>query len=246
MLQDILNCYRTVDPHVSVDCVLIGYDGNQLCTLLVKQQGAVDDGNYSYMKLPGSLIFIDEDLDEAARRVLMELTGLKSVPLLQFKAFGDKDRVKNPRDQKWLRRFHSLNQTAERIVSIGYLSLLRIDRKYEQLTDLYEAKWCPIKEVGNLAFDHNQMLTEALKYIRQYVELNPSALFDLLPRKFTAAQLRTLFDLVYDKVFDIRNFHKRISQMPYVVPLDEKEVGVAHRAARYYKFDKTIYNKTHR
>ena len=90
-----------------------------------------------------------------------------------------------------------------------------------------------------MAFDHVQIIKEALLYIRNRAELNPSFLFSLLPKKFTAAQMRRLFELVYDKVFDVRNFHKRIAQMPYVVALDEKERGVAHRAARYYKFDKS-------
>ena len=83
-------------------------------------------------------------------------------------------------------------------------------------------------------------------YIRQYVEFNPSALFDLLPRKFTALQLRKLYELVYGKAIDVRNFHKKIAMMEYVVPLDEKQQGVAHRAARYYHFDKKIYNKVRR
>jgi hypothetical protein len=58
--------------------------------------------------------------------------------------------------------------------------------------------------------------------------------------------LRSLFEVIYNRDFDVRNFHKRLLQMPYVVPLDEKEVGVSHRAARYYKFDRTIYNKEYR
>jgi hypothetical protein len=68
-------------------------------------------------------------------------------------------------------------------------------------------------------------------------------LFDLLPRKFTASQLRVLYELVYDRTIDVRNFHKKISMWGFVVPLDEKEKGVPHRAARYYKFDRKIYNK---
>jgi hypothetical protein len=82
-----------------------------------------------------------------------------------------------------------------------------------------------------------------MEVIRHYVESSPSVMFDLLPRKFTASQLRVLFQLIYNKEFDVRNFHKKIALMPYVVPLEEKEKGVAHRAARYYRFDRKIYNK---
>ena len=103
-----------------------------------------------------------------------------------------------------------------------------------------------IQNVKTLAFDHNLIIKEALTYIRQYIEFNPSSLFDLLPRKFTASQLRTLYGLVYGKQIDVRNFHKKIAMMEYVVPLEEKQQGVAHRAARYYRFDKKIYNKIRR
>ena len=98
-------------------------------------------------------------------------------------------------------------------------------------------------DVKTLAFDHNLIIKEALAYMRRFVEFDPSMLFGLLPRKFTALQLRVLFELVYDKQFDVRNFHRKIAVMEYVVPLEERQKGVPHRAARYYKFDKKACNK---
>jgi len=236
---------KLVNPHVSVDCVLIGFDGEQLKVLLVRQVGQESVNGYTDMKLPGSLIYEDEDLDEAAQRVLCELTGLKNVNLLQFRAFGSKNRTHNPKDVRWLERFHQLKSKIERIVTIAYLSMVKIDKKLENLSDKYQAEWMEIKDLKVLAFDHNQIISEAITFIRQYVEANPSILFDLLPRKFTASELRVLYELVYDKTFDVRNFHKKIAMMEYVVPLQERQSGVPHRAARYYKFDRKIYNKLH-
>lgn len=232
-----------VSPNISVDCSLIGFDGEEFRVLLVRQVGASESEQETMYKLPGSLIYVDEDLDEAAKRVLYELTGLKSVPMVQFRAFGSKNRTRNPKDVGWLERFHSLPNQIDRIVTIAYLALLKIDRKYTRLSHKYEASWVPVKDVGELAFDHNQILEASLAYVRQYVENSPAVLFDLLPRKFTAAQLRRLYEIVYDRSFDVRNFHKRISMMKYVVPLEEKEQGVSHRAARYYRFDRVIYNQ---
>ena len=74
-------------------------------------------------------------------------------------------------------------------------------------------------------------------------ETSPAILFNLLPRKFTASQLRVLFELIYNKPIDVRNFHKKMSMWSFIIPLEEKQTGVAHRAARYYKFDRKIYNK---
>jgi hypothetical protein len=92
----------------------------------------------------------------------------------------------------------------------------------------------------------NTACVASFRFSHQYIEFNPSSLFDLLPRKFTASQLRTLYELLYGKQIDVRNFHKKIALMEYVVPLEEKQQGVAHRAARYYRFDKKIYNKVRR
>ncbi len=244
-MQDTLNKTTPLaNNHISVDCVVIGFDGQQLKVLLIKRAGEEGGEVFHDMKLPGSLIYMDEDLDQAAQRVLSELTGLKNVNLMQFKAFGSKDRTKDPKDIRWLER--AIQSKVERIVTIAYLSLVKIDRTLSKNLDDYQACWVDLPNVKDLAFDHNLIIKEAMVYIRQYVEFNPSALFDLLPRKFTVSQLRTLYALVYGKEIDVRNFHKKIALMDYVVPLDEKQQGVAHRAARYYRFDRKIYNKTRR
>lgn len=241
-MQNMLNKPPLANNHISVDCVVFGFDGEQLKVLLIKRVGEDDGKIFHDMKLPGSLIYMDEDLDEAAQRVLHELTGVRNVSLMQFKTFGSKNRTKNPKDVRWLER--AIESKVERIVTIAYVAVVKIDKALRQsLLDEYQACWVGIKEVKTLAFDHNLIINEALAYIRQYVEFNPSMLFDLLPRKFTALRLRTLYELLFDKQVDVRNFHKKIASMDYVVPLDECQQGVPHRAARYYKFDRVIYNK---
>lgn len=227
-----------MDPHLSVDCVLVGFDGENLCVLLVRQIGAeVKPGEVEF-KLPGSLLYKSEELDDAARRVITELTGLKNISVHQFKTFGSPDRIKDPKDKKWLSHFYSISDDVDRITTVAYTTLIKIGPRNVRLSDKYEACWVPVGEVQRLAFDHNRILKAALQYIRDMVSLKVDTLFSLLPRKFTAAQLRRLFEVVYNHDFDIRNFHKKIAKMEYVIPLDEKEENVAHRAARYYKFDK--------
>ncbi len=228
--------------HISVDCVVFGFDNEELKVLLIKRMGEDEGKVFHDMKLPGSLIYMDEDLNDAAKRVLKELTGVKNVNLIQFKAFGSKNRTSNPKDVRWLER--AMQSRVERIVTIAYVALVKIDKGISQsLLDEYEACWVKLNDIPTLAFDHNIIIKEALAYIRQVVDLNPSMLFDILPRKFTAAQLRILFELVYQKTVDVRNFHKKIAMMEYVVPLEERQKGVPHRAARYYKFDRKVYNK---
>lgn len=227
-----------VNPYVSVDCVLLGFDGTQLNVLLVRQCSTGGGDSTGSYKLPGSLINMDEDLDDAAQRVLKLLTGLEHVSMIQFRAFGGTNRLSNPSDSVWLERFHNLDHQIERIVTIAYAALIRIDRRMERLEGGYEACWMPIGKIPTLAFDHNDIVNAALEEVKARATLNPTMIFNLLPRKFTASQLRIVMEKVLNTTFDVKNFHKKLAQMPYVVPLDEKENGVSHRAARYYKFRK--------
>lgn len=229
--------------HISVDCVVFGIEDNQLKVLLIKRMGEDEGEIFHDMKLPGSLIYMDEDLDDAAKRVLMELAGVKNIKLSQFKAYGSKDRTQNPKDVRWLER--AMQSKVERIVTIGYVSMVKITKQFSQSKlDDFQACWVPIDEIKTLAFDHNLIIKEALVYMRHLLEYNPSMMFELLPAKFTALQLRVLFELVYGKQYDVRNFHKKIAAMEYVIPLDERQQGVPHRAARFYKFDKKTYKRT--
>lgn len=229
---------QQVNPYVSVDCVLLGFDGRQLNTLIIRENGHDATEGMSTFKLPGSIIYLDEDLDQAAQRVLKNMTGLVQVNMMQFHAFGGADRLKNPSDSIWLERFYNLEHNVDRIVTIGYLALLRIDRKMEKLDEGFEAEWVPVNDLPKMAFDHNEIVHAAVEKIKNEATLNPTVIFDLLPRKFTAAQLRVAMETVLGVKFDIKNFHKKLAQMSYVIPLDEKENGVSHRAARYFKYKK--------
>ncbi len=222
--------------HLSVDCVVFGFDGTQLKVLLVRRAGYENGETFHDMKLPGSLIYEDEDLDEAAERVLRELTGLKRVHLLQFKTFGSRHRTDNPKDVHWL--VHAQQAHVKHIVTVAYLSMVKITHVLNKDLRGDEALWISVDEIPVLAFDHNQIIHDAREHIRHWTTYDPTPLFELLPRKFTAAQLRCLYELILDKPLDVRNFHKKMERMKYIVPLEEKEKDVPHRAARYYKFDK--------
>lgn len=226
------------NPHISVDCVVFGFDGEKLKVLLIER--SIDEQNelYNDKKLPGSIILNDEDLDEAASRVLNELTGLKNIYLSQFRSFGSPNRMNDPRDVLWLERTTQLK--IGRIVTVAYVALIKIDRKIVFNADDFSANWYDVNEISNmsLAFDHIQIIEKGLEHIRHQLDVEPHLLFELLPKKFTISQLRILHDVVHQTRSDVRNFQKKVAQMPYLVMLDEVEEGVPHRAARLYKYKK--------
>lgn len=235
------NTHVIANHHISVDCVILGFDSAQLNVLLIKREGIEEGQVFHDMKLPGSLIYKDEDLNGAAKRVLFELTGLKNLNLTQFKTFSAKDRTKNPKDKHWLER--ATKEHIDSIITVAYLSLVKINGSIVRALDKSTSVWVPISKLPTLAFDHNAVINDSLIFVRHFVRSNPALMFELLPRKFTAAQLRVLYEILFEKKIDVRNFHKKMSMMNFIVPLEEYEKGVAHRAARFYKFDKNKYMK---
>ncbi|MDP4276305.1 MAG: DNA mismatch repair protein MutT [Bacteroidota bacterium] len=234
---------KTIYPHVSVDCVVLGFDGMHFKVLLLKRTGMEGETRFSDLKLPGRLIYSNEDLDEAAQSVVVELIHSTTIFLHQFRSFGSPGRTSNPRDLHWLE--NAVKLKIGRIITVGYLALIRIDDKLRFKSDTLQATWVPVREVGKLAFDHNVIIQEAMHEVSRYVTMDPSVVFNLLPKRFTASQMRTLFEELFDQAMDVRNFHKKMSRMNYLVATDEFEHGVAHRAARFYRFDKKIYLKSH-
>ena len=231
--------------HISVDCVVLGLSDSTLYVLLIKR-GVDEKGNTIYdYKLPGGLIYTDEDLDDAASRVLQELTGVRNLHMMQFKAFGSRNRI-SERDAQWLQE--SLDDNVKALVTIGYVALGRIGRKLNLHNAGNEVCWVPVNEAlkMDLAFDHKTIITEALKAVRHNADADPAVLYTLLPAKFTALQLRMLYEFIYNKDIDVRNFKKKMMQLAYIEPLNEYEQGVAHRAARYYRFNRVKYKKSRR
>ena len=225
--------------YVSVDCVVFGFGKNQLYVLLVRRNSL--DSERKSLKLPGSLIYQPEDADAAANRVLNELTGIHKMTLKQFKAFTSPERIADAEDVQWLE--YAYHNSIDRLITIAYLSLCKITRKLKVASKYKAVEWIPVGQLPLMPFDHNQIVEESLKEIRNWVENDPVILFELLPVKFTATELRLLYEAIYNQKYDARNFHKKMTQMQYVIPLDKYQENVKHRAARYYKFDRIAYNK---
>jgi ADP-ribose pyrophosphatase YjhB (NUDIX family) len=227
---------RLYNPYVSVDCVVFGFDGKELNVLLMERHLQEENSNCNDKKLPGSIIYMDEDLDGAASRVLTELTGLKNIPLSQFRSFGDPGRSENPRDVLWLEK--TTLTKIERIVTVGYVALIKIGRKITFNSEDRAVNWYNVceTETMNLAFDHALIIRKGLEHIKHWLYVEPDLMFKLLPRKFTLSQLRLLYDAVNQTRSDVRNFRKKVKQWKKLVMLDEFEKNVPHRAARLYKY----------
>lgn len=234
---------RKLVENLSVDCVIFGFDMEQLKVLLVDRTlNSKETGElvFSDLTLTGYHIYEDENLDNAAARIVKDLTGLEHLMLEQFYAFGALDRLDHPNDQVWLKQFGDV--FSNRVVSVGYYTLLpHINVEIIQKDRI--VSWYPVDVISNLAYDHQNILDKALGHLRYKLQTEPIG-FELLPDKFTLSQMQKLYEAVLGTEFDKRNFRKKVLQMSHIVPLKEKQQGVAHKPAQLYMFSREVYEKT--
>jgi 8-oxo-dGTP diphosphatase len=229
---------HNLNPNVSVDCVILGFDVKGLKVLLIERDNP-DNTEGKNFQLPGDLIRNDENLDQAAARILKELTGLDHLFLSQFAAFGNPQRVKRENDLEWLRRVRK--DPDARVVTIGYFSLIKPEDFAPAASSFArKAEWVQLTDVPELAFDHNQILESGLEALKLKMKHEPVG-FELLPEKFTLNQLQTLYETVLGTAMDKRNFRRKAQSLDFLEALDEKQKGVAHKPARLFQFNKEAY-----
>ncbi len=205
---------------LAVDCIIFGFDGEELKILLIQRGFEPEKGNWSLM---GGFVQPEESLDEAADRILKKLTGLDGVYLEQLYTFGEPNR-----DPK------------ERVASVAYFALVDVSKYEKQISQDYHAEWFPLKKVPELIFDQPAMVEMAQKRIRYKAALHP-ILFELLPDKFTVPQLQNLYESVYDTTIDKRNFSKRVLATKLLIKLDDKDKSSSKRGAYFYKLNMQNY-----
>jgi len=231
---------RSINPQISVDCVIFGFSTSQLKVLLIQRDysGANGEPVQDY-KLPGDFITIREDLDLAAARTLDELTGLQNIFLEPFAVFGKPDRIHKKEDLNWF--METTGRGIQRVVTSAYFALINISESNSDYAINNNAVWVDVHQIPGLAFDHQEIVNKGLSHLQNALRHEPIG-FELLPEKFTIRKLQTLYEVILNCKLDNRNFRKKILKAKYLIQLDEKQAGVAHKPAYYYRFDKTIYD----
>jgi 8-oxo-dGTP diphosphatase len=226
-----------LNPNVSVDCIIFGFDMENITVLLIDRGKNKFPG--SRMALPGNLIYNYENLDEAANRVLEELTGLNNIYLEQLGAFGDPNRICKDSDREWLQSIRA--EPEARVITIAYVSLVQISNYTPHASSFAQAaEWVAINEIQELAFDHLEILKEAKEKLKQKIKIQPIG-FNLLPEKFTLSQLHRLYECILDKPLDKRNFRRKILKLDILTNLKEKQRGVPHKPSDLFKFNEKRY-----
>ncbi len=205
---------------VAVDSIIFGFDGQNLQVLIGKRHMEPGRGEWS---LYGGFVGETESLEEAANRVILNLTGMKNLYIRQVGAYGKTDR-----------------DPGERVISIAYCALINVADYDDKLRVQHQLEWVSLKELPKLYSDHNQMIQDAVAQIRRRINSEPLS-FKLLPSLFTLTQLQHVFEAVMDEEIDKRNFRKRIKDIDFIEKTELIDKACSKRGAALYRFNKKAY-----
>ena len=215
--------YYGIHPkfHAAVDCIIFGFEEGELSLLLLKRNFEPAKGQWSLM---GGFVQEGESLDDAARRVVAELTGLDDLYMRQVHTYGEIDR-----------------DPGERVLSTAYYALVDIKKYNRELVREHNAFWVPLPDVPPLIFDHDRMVRDALAFMRYQASVKPVGI-NLLPEEFTLTQLQTLYEAIQGGPIDKRNFRKRIAAMDYIEKTGRIDKTLSRKGAALYRFNREKYD----
>jgi ADP-ribose pyrophosphatase YjhB (NUDIX family) len=218
-----LNSYKKEDKVLmAVDCIIFGFDNDDLKVLLIKRDFEPEKGKWS---LIGGFLKKSESLDDAATRILYHLTGVRNIYMEQFYAFSEVGR-----------------DPVERTLSVSYYALINVENYNEELIENYNAKWFSVAQAPKLIFDHDEMLAKAIRRLQRRTTIKPIG-FELLPEKFTMLQLQKLYETILNEKLDKRNFINKINSLKILIKLDEKDMSSSRKGSFLYQFDKEKYEE---
>lgn len=201
--------------YLSVDCIIFGLNEGSLKLLLTKRDFEPQKGEWSLM---GGFVNSDESVDNAARRVLKNLTGLDGVYMHQIGTFGEVDR-----------------DPGKRVVSVAYSALLNFPDIDHDILKSHNAHWVDFNNIPHLCLDHDSMIKKAIRKIQNKFRTEPIA-FELLPQRFTLTQLQQLYETLLGIKIDKRNFRRRALENSCIVPTDMVDKENSRRGARLYEY----------
>ena len=192
-------------------------DKGVLKVLLVKRKNEPFKDSWA---LTGGALYNDEDLEAGLSREIYEKTGLKNMEVKFSKVFGKKDR-----------------SPVMRMIAITYIGMIDAS-KVEIAKDTLKtsnAEWFKIDEVPQLAYDHNEIITEAIRTLKEAI-LKTDLLKVFFPEGFTLPELQKIYESILNKKLDRRNFRKKILNMNIIIATEEEKTFEGKKKAKIYKF----------
>jgi len=207
---------------IAVDCIIIGFRDNELQILIARRRMEPLKGGWSLM---GGFVNATENINEAARRVVGEYTGIDNIFMEQVGAYGELNR-----------------DLADRVISIAYFALVDMDLFDLSLIEKHDTRWVRITQLPELIFDHKKMVDNTINILQRKAAIKPIG-FNLLGDQFTLPTLQSLYESIYQEHIDKRNFRKKLLTMDILEKMEEKDKSSSKRGAFYYRFNKEKYDQ---
>ena len=205
---------------VSVDIIVFGFEDSKLKLLIGKRQMDPGRGEWS---LYGGFVGAMESVDEAANRVLFELTGLRNLYMKQVHTFGAVER-----------------DPGERVISVAYCALINVKDYDRHLLEEHGVQWVELNKMPRLYSDHNDMVKRAITLLRRRINTEPLS-FNLLPELFTLTQLQHVYEAILGEQIDKRNFRKRVKSLEFIEKTEHIDKFTSKRGAYLYRFNKKMF-----
>jgi hypothetical protein len=222
-------------PYISIDCVIFGFKNDRLKVLLLTFK------NSKVQCISGGFVAPLEDVDDAAKRILVARTGLKDIFLEQFYTFGDVKRNETAKEEHRKvnldmgRSKEHFEWLSDRYITIGYFALVDIEKVKVNPDEISsEANWVDVDQIPELFLDHNLIIKKALERLRWSLDTQLLA-FNLLPETFTMAELQKVYEVIMGKKLVRTNFQRKILSMEILDRIEKKFSGGAHKAPYVYK-----------
>lgn len=192
-------------------------DKGVLKVLLVKRK---NNPYKDFWALTGGALYNDEDLEDGLNREIYEKTGLEHIEVKLANVFGKKNR-----------------SPVMRMVAVTYIGIIDSSKVEIAKSTLKtsNAEWFSIDEVPHLAYDHNEIITDAIKKLKEEI-LKTDLLKVFFPNGFTLPELQKVYESILEKKLDRRNFRKKILNMDMIIPTDEEKIFAGKKKAKIYKF----------
>lgn len=213
--------YKNIGIHVI--CSLFTVDRGKVKVLLIKRKNEPFKDMWA---LVGGALYNNEKLEEGIRREIFEKTGLSNIDLY-FSSIDD-DINRSP-----IKRMVAINYVG---VIDAYSAILKDTKKTSN------AKWVEFEEVGELAYNHNNVLKEAKDNLKKLV-ISSSVLKSLFPEGFTMPELQSVYESILEKKFDRRNFRKKILSLGLIEETDSTVIFNGKKPAKKYIFKSNIEEK---
>lgn len=177
--------------------------------------------------LTGGALYNDEDLIDGLEREIKEKTGIEGIDLRLCGVFGKKHR-----------------SPVMRMVAVSYIGIIdhtKVEIMKETLKTS-NAEWFDIESIPELAYDHNEILTKSIEYLKQKI-LNTDMLKSLYPNGFTIPEIQKIYETILEKKLDRRNFRKKMLNLDLIEDTNIEVNFEGRKKAKLYKFKETNQNK---